>query len=70
MPDEQSAKNAIQSLNGIEIEGRKIIVNVSLPKSDVITIKKYEKSNNEKNKDFSKHTKPAKKLPPWQRKEY
>ena len=70
MPVESSAKNAINALNGIEVEGRNLIVNISLPKSDVVAIKKYDKSHKKPDQDSLKHIKPKKKLPPWQRNEY
>ncbi len=70
MEDEKSAKNAINALNNIEFEGRKIVVNISLPKADVKAIKKYEKSGGKMLSDSTAHVKPKKKLPPWQRKEY
>jgi RNA recognition motif-containing protein len=70
MDDNTSAHKAIKALHGIEIEGRNITVNVSLPKADVVAIKKYDKFNKSPDSNSSPHTKPKKKLPPWQRNEY
>ena len=67
--DETSAMKAINALNNMDIDGRNIIVSISNPKE------KGSFGNNGRNKGRnedkpSHHIKPAKKLPPWLRKEY
>ncbi|MBK8054080.1 MAG: RNA-binding protein [Saprospiraceae bacterium] len=67
--DNNSGIRAIEALNNKEIDGRNIIVSISNPKE------KGSSGNNVRTKGRNEdktthHTKPAKKLPPWLRKEY
>lgn len=68
MPNADEANAAIQALNGNEYEGRKIVVNISLPKSELPA---KQRQSPTKNKAVSfKSDKHKKSLPPWKRKEY
>lgn len=68
MPNADEANAAIQALNGNEYEGRKIVVNISLPKSE-LPAKQRQSPNKNKAVSF-KSDKHKKSLPPWKRKEY
>jgi RNA recognition motif-containing protein len=66
MENDAEAKDAISKLNGQEEEGRKIIVTVSIPKSQ------QPPKSPQQRKPFKKpgsSSIPKKKLPPWLRRE-
>ncbi|MBK8625396.1 MAG: RNA-binding protein [Saprospiraceae bacterium] len=69
MADEHKAQIAISALHGIEIEGRPIIVNPSLPKGEFQKPQRTSPAAKKKPIEF-KSEKHKKTLPPWLRKEY
>ncbi|MBK8515826.1 MAG: RNA-binding protein [Saprospiraceae bacterium] len=70
MPDASSANAAIKALEGFEIDGRKISVSISLPKSEVDSRKKYLRNSKRVDYKTLKNQNPKKKRPPWERNEY
>lgn len=67
--DESSAYQAIEALNGREVEGRILKVSESKPKQQGEGTKRNDKKSQIDSKS-KMHVKPKKKLPPWLRKEY
>ena len=67
--DETSAMKAINALNNMDIDGRNIIVSISNPKEKGSSGSNVRTKGRNEDK-LSHHIKPAKKLPPWLRKEY
>ncbi len=70
MPDDQAAQAAITSLHGLEMEGRALVVNPSLPKGEFQKPQRTSPASSKKNQKEFKSEKHKKSLPPWLRKEY
>lgn len=69
MPDDHKASIAISALHGMEFDGRAIVVNESIPKSDSPKPSRTAAPQRKKPIEF-KSDKHKKSLPPWLRKEY
>lgn len=69
MPDDHKAQLAISALHGMEVEGRQIVVNPSMPKGEYQKPQRSAPASKKKPIEF-KSEKHKKTLPPWLRKEY